>query len=60
MGEATAIHRRYGNNVPLEVLRILFLREAAYYPVGSHAPHPTAHHVPSAKNSAEEAKEPSL
>lgn len=60
MPVAIGLQRRYGNNVPLEVLRILFLREAAYYPVGSHIPHSSVHHVPCAKDSAEEAKEPSM
>lgn len=48
---------RYGNNIPLEVLRILFLREAMCFPSG-HV-HTGTHRGPRPLDSAEQASEPS-
>ena len=33
---------RYGDNIPLEVLHALFLREAALYPIEAHTCHSTS------------------
>ena len=35
MGNRGNVERRYGETIPLKVLRVLFLREAASYPGGA-------------------------
>lgn len=35
MGNRGSVERRYGETIPLKVLRVLFLREAASYPGGA-------------------------